>query len=204
MATLNLGQLVSAPGPGGALPNIATGLDLTQTNCEMVQCGAISEQAANAAMATPPGPGMPSMPFASACTAAGWGGPTGGRNCNDPTCTPFIPQIYAAGVSGQGIECCVKQGGTYQANGTCQMPSATQSVMPSITATANVVAPQPPPVLTPQNMAQRMPTIVNPAPVNVAPPCSDDFATWVSNNTMLTVGGLALLAFMVFGGKEAR
>lgn len=196
-----------------------SGLDLNQTNCEMVQCGAISEAAANAAMAVPPGPNMPSMPFASACSAAGWGGPTGGRNCNDPVCTPFIPQIYSAGVSGQGIECCVKQGGTYQANGTCvmpaaaspvptpsatPMPSATTATMPSITSTAAVVTPQPPPQLTPQNMAQRMPTIVNPAPAVIAPPCSNGLAEWVGDNTLLAVGGLALLAWMVFGKETGR
>lgn len=199
---------MTAPGPGGTL-------DLNQTNCEMVQCGAISSQEANSIIVTPPlsmNPNGASMPFASACSEMGWQGPNGGRNCSDSICQPLKQQIYAAGPSGQGLECCVADGGSYQADGSCRpsvptpapMPSATQSTMPSITSTAQVVAPQPPPVLTPTNMQQRMPTIVNPAPMNVAPVCTDDFATWVSNNTMLAVGGLAVLAFMLLGGKEAR
>lgn len=197
MATLNL---MVAPGPGGAQPNITNPvLDLNQTNCEMVQCGAISEVNANLATATPPGPNMPSMPFAGACTAAGWAGPSGGRNCSDPVCKPFIPQIYAAGVSGQGIECCVNQGGIYQQDGSCQMPSATKSTMPSITSTAQTVMPPQQPVLTPQSMAQRMPSIVNPTPVQIAPPCSDPFATWVNDNMLLVGVGLVGLAWLVWG-----
>lgn len=196
MATLNL---MAPPGPGGAAPNIPNPvMDLTQTNCEMVQCGAISEVQANLATATPPN-GLPSMPFASACTAAGYGGPNGGRNCSDPVCQPLIPQIYAAGVSGQGIECCVDSGGTYNPDGTCTMPSATKSVMPSITATAQVVN-TPPLTVTPQFLTQKMPSIVNPAPMVVAPACTDPFAQWVSDNTLLAAGGLALLAWMMLGG----
>lgn len=197
MATLNL---MAPPGPGGAAPSIPNGvLDLTQTNCEMVQCGAINEQMANLATATPPG--LPSMPFASACTAAGYGGPNGGRNCADPVCQSMIPKIYAAGVSGQGIECCVDSGGTYNPDGTCTMPSATKSVMPSITATAALVNPGPvtPPIVTPQYLTQKMPSIVNPAPQVAPPVCSDPFAQWVSDNALLVAAGLAGLAYLMLG-----
>ncbi len=197
MATLNL---MAPPGPGGEAPSIPNGvLDLTQTNCEMVQCGAISEQEANLAIATPPG--LPSMPFASACTAAGYGGPTGGRFCSDPICQPMKQQIYAAGVSGQGIECCVGDGGTYNPDGTCTMPSATKSVMPSITATAQVVNPTPPTV-TPQYLTQKMPSIVNPAPQVAPPVCSDPFAQWVSDNALLVAAGLAGLAYLMLGTER--
>lgn len=196
MATLNL---MAPPGPGA-------GLDLNQTNCEMVQCGAISSNVANSTIVTPPSsvnPGGASMPFASACSEMGWSGPSGGRNCSDPTCQPWIQQIYTAGVSGQGIECCVNEGGTYNPDGTCTMPSATKSVMPSITATAQVVNPTPPTV-SPQYLTQRMPSIVNPAPQVAPPVCSDPFAQWVSDNALLVAAGLAGLAYLMLGTGRQR
>jgi len=200
MATLNL---MAPPGPGGPPPALSNGvLDLNQTNCEMVQCGAIPQAVFNAAVASPPG--LPPMPFASACTAAGYGGPQGGRYYNDPTCQPWAANILASGPSGQTLEECVALGGQYNADGSCTMPSATQSTMPSITDTANTVVPSTPqPILTPQYLTQKMPSIVNPAPMgNPAPACAADPVTqWVSDNPMLAAAGLALCAWMVFGKK---
>jgi len=76
--------------------------------------------------------------------------------------------------------------------------------MPSITDTANTVVPSTPqPILTPQYLTQKMPSIVNPAPMgNPAPACAADPVTqWVSDNPMLAAAGLALCAWMVFGKK---
>lgn len=83
------------------------------------------------------------------------------------------------------------------------MPSATQSTMPSITDTANVVAPvqAQPPQLTPEFLTQKLPSIVNPNPVVMTPSCSGGFSGWVSQNPWLAAGGLAVLAVMVFGHK---
>jgi hypothetical protein len=198
MATLNL---MAPPGPGGPPPTYTGGsLDLTQTNCEMVQCGAIPQSVVAAAMATPPG--LPPMNFQGACSAAGYAGPQGGRYWNDPVCSPWGTNILESGPSGQALEECVALGGQYNADGSCTtMPSATQSTMPSITDTANTVIPSTPqPILTPQYLVQKMPTIVNPAPMVSVSACSADPITqWVSDNPFIAALGLAAAAYMVWG-----
>jgi hypothetical protein len=170
-------------------------LQLNQTNCEKVQCGAIPASVLNLASNDVNG-----LPFASACTAAGFGGPLGGRYCDDPVCAPFKEAILTSGW-GQGLECCVEEGGTWNANNTCTMPSMTTATMPTVTGTAAKVAAPQAPALTPTLLTQKLPSIVNPAPAVLAPACSDDFATWVNNNALLVMGGLGLLAYLILDQK---
>lgn len=187
-------------------------LQLNQTNCEMVQCGAIP-----AATLNDPANNVNGMAFATACTAAGWQGPLGGRFCDDPVCGPYKEQIMNSGW-GQGLECCVEAGGQWTPQNTCVMPSGggttmpaptpapmpsmTISTMPTVTGTANQVGQPQAPVLTAQMLTQKLPSIVNPAPAVVSgPACSDDFATWVNNNALLVMAGLAGLAYVMLAKK---
>jgi hypothetical protein len=187
-------------------------LQLNQTNCEMVQCGAIPEAQLAAA------PGYGSVNFQTACTIAGWGGPLGGRFCDDPVCGPFKEAILTSGW-GQGLECCVEAGGTWGANGICTMPppvttavptmgpaapvmpSAVVSTIPTMTGTANQVGQPQAPVLTATMLTQKLPSIVNPQPVVIAQACGDDFATWVNNNALLVAIALGAVAYLALGKK---
>lgn len=184
-------------------------LTLDQTTCEQVQCGAIPASVLN-----DPSNNQNGLIFAAACSAAGWAGPSGGRYCSDPVCQPWKDKIMASGF-GQGLECCVAAGGTWNADSTCTlpsnavviptaapMPSITPTVMPSVTDTANNIPATPTPQLSPTILAQKMPSIVNPAPAQVAPPpCPNDFATWINANPVLAIAGLAGLAYLLLGRK---
>lgn len=176
-------------------------LQLNQDTCQRVQCGAIP-----AAVLNDPANRFNGLPLQAACSVAGWQGPLGGRYCDDPVCKPYRAQILTSGW-GQGLECCVQQGGNW-VNNQCQMPStlptaapmpkATSMAMPSVTDTVNSNPPTPAPVLSPALLVQKMPSIVNPAPMNVAPvPCSNDFAQWVNDNPLIAVAGLAVVGYFL-------
>lgn len=78
------------------------------------------------------------------------------------------------------------------------VPKTMSAHMPSVTLTANATTPSPQPTaLTPQSMLQRLPSIIQPAPVDLAPPC-DTFATWVSNNGLLVGVGMAVVAWLMW------
>jgi hypothetical protein len=178
-------------------------LTLDQTTCEKIQCGAIPASVLNDPANIQPN----GLPLRAACSAAGWAGPSGGRFCSDPVCTPWKDLIMASGW-GQGLECCVQAGGTWGADGTCTMPTAapmptmTTTVMPSITDTANTAPPPVAPTLTPTILTQKMPSIVNPAPAVVsAPVCPNGFASWINDNPVLAMVGLAGLAYLLLGKK---
>lgn len=86
------------------------------------------------------------------------------------------------------------------------MPSMTTASMPTMTGTANAGGTNgsvgtTPPVITPEYLTQRLPSIVNPAPAVIAPDCGGGFAGWVADNPGIAVLGLAALAFMVWGKK---
>ena len=185
-------------------------LQLNQTNCNMVSCGAIP-----AAQLNDPANNVNGLAFRTACTAAGFGGPSGGAFCDDPMCAPFKEAILTSGW-GQGLECCVEAGGTWtgtdcvmpSGGGTTMpapapapMPSMTISTMPTVTGTANQVGQPQAPVLTAQMLTQKLPSIVNPTPAVLGPVCSDDFATWVNNNALLVMAGLAGLAYVMLAKK---
>lgn len=58
--------------------------------------------------------------------------------------------------------------------------------------------------ITPTDLVQRLPSIVNPAPVDHLAATCDAFTLWVANNPALALGGLAVVAyFTIFhkGGK---
>jgi hypothetical protein len=104
------------------------------------------------------------------------GNPGGSPACTDMACDPYRPAWCVPGVGAQ------------------QMPKTTTQTMPDITSTAH----EPPPPITPESLMQRLPDIVNPAPV-IVPTCADAFAQWVDGNKLLAVGGLALLAWALLG-----
>ena len=88
------------------------------------------------------------------------------------------------------------------------MPSATTATMPTVTGTANRVCGTngqvgtTPPAITPQWLNQRLPSIVNPAPVDMGVPgCEGGVSGLIAGNPVLALGALAVLAYMVWGRK---
>lgn len=81
------------------------------------------------------------------------------------------------------------------------LPKPTSMTMPSLVATANTTIPSTPEQLTPMALNQRLPSIVNQTPMNMAPLC-DPFAQFISQNMLLVGAGLALAAIMIFGSKK--
>jgi hypothetical protein len=92
------------------------------------------------------------------------------------------------------------------------LPTATTATMPTVTGTANAwVGRQTgmhngqrggktPRAITPEYLNQRLPSIVNPAPVNVGPPpCGGGIVAWVGENPGLAAAGLVLLAWWAWG-----
>ena len=144
-----------------------------QATCTQIQCGAISPSQAGQALI-------------EACSLAGY---VGVKSCGDPVCQPYLPAMQANGM-------CATPGPTPS---PVPMPSATTATMPSITNTAQVVAPMQ--VITPQGMQQRMPQIVSSTPMVIAPPCDNSFASWVNDNPLLAIAGLAALAYLMMGKK---
>lgn len=78
------------------------------------------------------------------------------------------------------------------------VPKTMTATMPSMTMTAQAAATHPvqPPALTPAYLLEKLPSIIEPAPINVAP--CDTFAQWVSDNGILVGVGMALLAWFVW------
>jgi len=88
------------------------------------------------------------------------------------------------------------------------VPKFTTAQMPDMILTAQAVsgqgtAPSQPPALTPQSLNERLPSIVQPAPVTVPPPC-DSFAQWVNDHQLLIGIGMALTAFFVWHGRGGK
>lgn len=80
------------------------------------------------------------------------------------------------------------------------MPKATTLVFPDIVATANAGLGAYTNI-TPQNLNQRLPNIVNSTPSAVVSGC-DPFTDWINNNPLLAMGALAAVAIVVWGGKR--
>ena len=86
------------------------------------------------------------------------------------------------------------------------MPSATTATMPTVTGTANAVlgtngqVGNGPVAITPAWLNQRLPSIVNPAPLDMGVPgCGGGVSGWVGDNPVLALVGLAALAYAVWG-----
>jgi hypothetical protein len=80
------------------------------------------------------------------------------------------------------------------------VPVFTTRTLPSIIDTVQAStggAPVTPTAMTPQSLVERLPSIIQPAPVNVAAPACDPLTQWVSDNQLLAALGLGLLAWMV-------
>ncbi len=170
-------------------------LDVSADICTQLQCNARphADQSASTAsdyynsygqLLAPAG-----SPIQLACTMAGYAGPR--DSCADPTCKP-----YAAGMAANGL--CVSN--PLVNSGTLPMPQSTKAAMPTIAQTATATQPAPQPALTPQDLNQKMPSIVNTSPaVMPQATCPDSFAAWVSSNPLIAAVGLAALAYAVFG-----
>jgi hypothetical protein len=85
------------------------------------------------------------------------------------------------------------------------VPQFTTQTLPSMTDSAQAATgnqPVTPPALTPQYLVEKLPSIIQPAPVDVTPPppC-DPLTQWVSSNQLLAALGLGVLAWAVFFAK---
>ena len=169
-------------------------LELNQTNCEKLQCGAIPASVLDASMVTLPGYADPQS-FATACSIQGWKGPLGGRFCSDPVCQPYKDEILKSGW-GQGLECCVQAGGTW--NGTsCAFTNPPIPIPVQAT----------PPVLTPANIVQPLPDITQ-ANTHVAvtesnKSCLCSLNDMINKNPLMAIAALAAATFVLLP-KGAR
>jgi hypothetical protein len=79
-------------------------------------------------------------------------------------------------------------------------PEASISRLPSVQGIGGIGIGD---TVAPTDLVQRLPSIVNPTPVNLSATC-DAFTLWVAANPMLALGGLAVVAyFTIFhGGKK--
>lgn len=82
------------------------------------------------------------------------------------------------------------------------LPTPTTMVMPGMVVTAQTVAPDPQPDLTPQDLLKPLPSIVDNQPTQVAQ--CNSFAQWVDANPVMA--GLLLVGLAVFtfhkGGRN--
>lgn len=107
-------------------------------------------------------------------------GQVGNLACIDGDCLPFVTQIP-----------------------NCQIPvptPITPKAQPAIVPTAVATTPAPQPPLTPPDLNQRLPSIVNPGPVEVGPPPCESVSVWIARNQGLVLVGLGMLA-LAFWGK---
>jgi hypothetical protein len=169
-------------------------LDVSADICTQLQCDALplSQQSSTTAsdyynqygqMIAAAG-----SPIEYACSLAGYAGP---RVCTDPVCKP-----YSSGMAANGL--CVSNPLTN--SGAGPMPQSTAAAMPTMTNTATATQPAPQPALTPQDLNQKMPSIVNTSPAVIPQAtCPDSFAAWISGNPLVAAIGLAALAYVVLG-----
>jgi hypothetical protein len=81
------------------------------------------------------------------------------------------------------------------------VPQTMTAGMPSMTLTAQAVAYPPVPSMgiTPQYLLQRLPSIIQPAPVNLQ--SCNTFAEWISDNGLMVGLGMALAAWLLWKEK---
>lgn len=82
------------------------------------------------------------------------------------------------------------------------MPAPTTMIMPGMVVTAQTIAPDPQPDLTPQDLLKPLPAIVDNQPVQIAQ--CNSFAQWVDANPVmagLLLVGLAMFTFHKGGGR---
>lgn len=83
--------------------------------------------------------------------------------------------------------------------GQTTVPSSTKALLPSMVHTARMTL-FPGGVLTPQDLVQPMPSIIDSNPTDITPaaPCNP-VSQWVQGNPFMAVGVLLLLAYAVGG-----
>ena len=166
------------------------------STCQQIQCGALTQEQAG-------------VDLLMQCSMAGY---AGSRNCSDPVCKPFVPQILR-GTSGQALQCRaqvpvaitdVKKIYVPAPSGpvAAVMPRAVDAALPDLVAQSrgNALAQGELPrsaVLNPRALLNPLPQIV-PEPMDLAGPqvCSA-FASWVSANPVLAALGLVAAYLLV-------
>lgn len=165
-----------------------------QVNCDMLSCGAI-----------PAGPDYDNLK--SACPEAGFFGPEGGALCSSPVCAPYKSQMLTAGW-GQGLECCVAEGGTWSNSAPyCTFPAVSVPVgAPPEAPQVNIPAGTP--VLTPANIVQPLPDITQAnQPVIISTEsgsCWCSLNQMINDNPVISLAILAAVAVLVIPKKGAR
>lgn len=172
------------------------------STCEQIRCGAVKQSS------------VP-MDTLLQCSMAGY---VGSRNCDDPTCKPYVPQIMSAG-TGQSLQCraqipvthtdvqkvYVPTVGTPAAaivSANQPMPKATNTALPAIVTQAKVTSAMNgempmASVLDPRALLNPLPQIV-PSPQSLPlPQVCDMFTAWVSSNPLLAVLGLIGAYYLV-------
>lgn len=80
------------------------------------------------------------------------------------------------------------------------MPRAAVFGMPSVKGISGIG--DTPSAVTPTTVVQRLPSIVNPTPVDLGATC-DPFTAWVAANPLLAIGGLAVVAYFSIFKRKA-
>ena len=81
------------------------------------------------------------------------------------------------------------------------MPRAAMFGMPSVNGISGLGDTTTTSALAPTDVAQRLPSIVNPTPVDLGAAC-DPFPAWVAANSALAIGGLAVVAYFTIFNKK--
>lgn len=80
------------------------------------------------------------------------------------------------------------------------MPATALQRLPSVSGISGLGADN---TLDPTSLVQRLPSIVNPTPVDLSATC-DAFTLWVANNPGLALGGLAVVAYFTIFHKGSK
>lgn len=140
-------------------------------------------------------------PLANGDSVFGAGNQDGGFGGNMPDLT--IAQVGGSGSGNQGGEL-----GPAVLPQLQPLPSMTAATMPTMTDTANAVAGSggaQVPAITPAYLNQRLPSIVNPAPMDMGGGCATGITAWVGDNPLIALAGLMLLGCAVWGkGRGGR
>jgi len=81
------------------------------------------------------------------------------------------------------------------------MPMVKQTLLPSVKGIGGLG--DTPVTTVPTALTQRLPSIVNPTPVDLSATC-DAFTLWVANNPLFALGGLAVVAYFTIFHKGSK
>lgn len=138
-------------------------------------------------------------------TQAAYGAALQAQAATQPTTPDQGSAIYSQGPLNQSFIPAQTRGPVIPAQAPVMivptMPQGTPLSMPSVVGTATTLLPPSQSALQPSDLLHPLPSIVNTAPTVIQNPCAGTIEQWVSDNPILAMAGLGILAYMVLGRK---